>query len=291
MSQWDSTALANNCCNKSLVRPSFDLAPYYLSGQTQRQDSAKANVQELPNRTYRTSPSGPTALTVSFIHCRIKKSSGIATANPDSATPTTLYPKLSKRCKSMGSHSCRLCMTKCLRGRMKYRFLGAQSLDSMTSLKGDYAISGHAPDASLLALHNRNEKLRGLLRDGICIRSGRQLFRTYTRYSGKMLIALVPRFLEKHPLVSSRCVHFSTIADNPDFRVCESWMFTTHKASGIVAPQRRSIAPLEATTRPARAFMKIGKAGCDFRTLCKCSAQKPRVPSNFQPLPSHSRCM
>ena len=68
MSQWDSTALANNCCNKSLVRPSFLTwhRIIILSGQTQRQDSAKATLQELSNRTYRTSPSGPTALTVSF---------------------------------------------------------------------------------------------------------------------------------------------------------------------------------------------------------------------------------
>ena len=113
MSQWESTALANNCCNKSLVRPSLWLATvlFKWADPTTRfckghpSGTFKSNLPNIPLRAH--CPDCKLSFTA-WTNCplRIKKSSGIATANPDSATPTTLYPKLFKRCKSMGSHSC-----------------------------------------------------------------------------------------------------------------------------------------------------------------------------------------
>ena len=173
MSQWESTALATTAATNLWFDLAFDLPPYYLSGQTQRQDSAKATLQELSNRTYRTSPSGPTALTVSFHSLpgptvRSESKSLRALQQPILILPhqQRCIPSSSNVANPWGHIPAWLCMTKCLRGKMKYRCLGAQSLHSMTILKCDYAISGHEPDASLLALHNQNEKLWGLLRNG-----------------------------------------------------------------------------------------------------------------------------
>ena len=110
MSQWDSTALANNCFNKSLVRPSSWLATVLLkwADPTTRFCKAGTLKSNLPNIPLRAHCSDCKFSFTACTNCplRIKKSSGIATANPDSATPTTLHPKVSKRCKSIGSHSC-----------------------------------------------------------------------------------------------------------------------------------------------------------------------------------------
>ena len=208
----------------------FVLPPYYWIYKVGRPNDKilqRRTLSELSNRTYRTSPSGPTALTVSLHSLPVPTVCSESKSLRALQRPILILPH-QQRCipsspsvaNPWGHIPAWLSMTKCLRERMKYRFLGAQSLDSMTNLKCDYAISGHAPDASLLALQNRNEKLRGLLRDGICIRSGRQLFRTYTQYSGKMLTFQDSRNIFRIRWLAA-AAYTSAIADNPDFRVCE----------------------------------------------------------------------
>ena len=56
MSQWESTALANNCCNKSLVRPSFWLATvlFKWADPTTRfcKGTFKSNLPNIPLRAH-----------------------------------------------------------------------------------------------------------------------------------------------------------------------------------------------------------------------------------------------
>ena len=94
MSQWDSAA------TNLWFDLAFDLAPYYFkwADPTTRfckghpSGTLKSNLPNIPLRAH--CPDCKFSFTA-CTNCplRIKKSSGIATANPDSATPTTQYPK------------------------------------------------------------------------------------------------------------------------------------------------------------------------------------------------------
>ena len=245
MSQWDSTALANNCFNKSLVRPSSWLATVLLkwADPTTRFCKAGTLKSNLPNIPLRAHCSDCKFSFTACTNCplRIKKSSGIATANPDSATPTTLHPKVSKRCKSIGSHSC------------------MAMYDQVPARKDEISI----PWRTEPGFHDKPEmRLRSITQSpGMHLMLHCLLCKMETKNFGDFCGMASASAVDGNYILelthdskisrnifrirwSAAAAYTSAFADNPDFRVCVYLMFTTHKASGIVAPQRGSIAPL-----------------------------------------------